>query len=72
MNDLTPPARMPKRTRGDATSMVDAELDASTGEEMDATGHPGHMPSADRHCQRNRALRRERKPCTTGIWQAEE
>ena len=33
---------------GDATSAVDAELDASTGEETDATGHPGCMPSADR------------------------
>ena len=40
--------------------MVDAELDASTGKETDATGHPGHMPSADRRCRRNHALRRER------------
>ena len=44
---------------GDATSMLDAELHASTGEEMDATGHPAFMPSADRCQQRNRALRRE-------------
>ena len=40
-------------------SVVDAELDASTGEETDTTGHPGRTPSADRHCQRNCALRRE-------------
>ena len=30
-------------------SMLDAELDASTGEEMDAAGHPACTPSADRH-----------------------
>ena len=30
------------------------------GKEMDATGHPGHMPSADRCCLRNHTLRRER------------
>ena len=35
--------------KGDATSVVDAEFDASTGKEMDTTGCPGHMPSADRH-----------------------
>ena len=45
---------------GDTTSTLDAELNASTGEETDTTGHPAHMPSADRHRQRNRALRRER------------
>ena len=48
-----------KEDEGDATSMVDAELDASTGEETDATGCPAHTPSADRHCKRNRTLRRE-------------
>ena len=42
---------------GDATSALDAELDASTGDEMDATGHPACMPSADRHQWRNCALR---------------
>ena len=45
---------------GDATSVVDTELDASMGEETDATGRPARMPSADRHRRRNRALRRER------------
>ena len=40
--------------------MVDTELDASTGEETDATGHPARTPSADRHRRRNCALRRER------------
>ena len=35
---------------GDTMSAVYAELDASMGEETDATGHPHHMPSADRRC----------------------
>ena len=48
-----------KEDKGNATSMVDAELDASTGEEMDATGRPARTPSADRHCRRNHALMRE-------------
>ena len=39
--------------------MADAEFNASTGEETDATGCPGHTPSADRHRRRNHALRRE-------------
>ena len=34
---------------GDATSILDAELDVSMGEETDATGHPAHTPSAERH-----------------------
>ena len=33
---------------GDATSALDAELDASMGKETDTTGHLAHMPSADR------------------------
>ena len=45
---------------GGATSTLDAELDASTGEEMDASGCPGHMPSAERCQRRNRTQRRER------------
>ena len=28
---------------------LEAELNASMGEETDATGHPACMPSADRH-----------------------
>ena len=48
-----------KEDEGDTTSAVDTELDASTGEEMDATGHPALMISADRCCRRNCALRRE-------------
>ena len=35
---------------GDATSVLDTKLDASMGEETDATGHPARMPSAER-CQ---------------------
>ena len=42
--------RFDSAREGDATSMVDTELDASMGEETDATGHPARMPSADRHC----------------------
>ena len=33
---------------GEATSTLDAELDASTGEETDASGHLARMPSAER------------------------
>ena len=45
--------------KGDARSALDTELDAITGEEMDATGHLAQTPSADRCQWRNRALRRE-------------
>ena len=34
---------------GDATSILDAELDASMGEETDTTGCLACMPSAERH-----------------------
>ena len=43
-----------------ATSALDAELDASTGEKTDASGCPARMSSAERHCRRNRAMRKER------------
>ena len=45
---------------GKATSVLDAKLNASTGEETDASGHPAQMPSAERRRRRNRAMRRER------------
>ena len=45
---------------GNATSALDAKLNASTGEETDATRCPAHTPSADRCRRRNHALRRER------------
>ena len=32
----------------EAASALDAELDASTGEETDTSGHPAWMPSAER------------------------
>ena len=38
-----------KEDKGDATSAVDTKLDASMGEETDATGYPARTPSADRH-----------------------
>ena len=44
---------------GKATSALDAELDASTGEETEASGHAARSPSAEWHCRRNRAMRRE-------------
>ena len=45
---------------GEAASTLDAELDASTGEETDASGHPARTPSAERRRQRNHAMCRER------------
>ena len=45
---------------GEAASALDAELDASTGEEMDASGRPARSPSAERCRRRNCAMRRER------------
>ena len=45
---------------GKAASALDAKFDASTGKEMDASGRPARMPSGERHCRRNCAMRRER------------
>ena len=45
---------------GKAASALDTKLNASTGEEMDASGHVAQSPSAKRRCRRNRAMRRER------------
>ena len=45
---------------GEAASALDAELDASTGKETDASGCAARSLSAERHHQRNRAMRRER------------
>ena len=44
---------------GNTTSALDAELNASMGKEMDATGCLACTPSADRRRRRNCALRRE-------------
>ena len=33
---------------GEAASALDAELDTSTGEETDTSGHPARSPSAER------------------------
>ena len=44
---------------GKANRALDAELDTSTGEETDASGHPARTSSAERHCRRNRAMCRE-------------
>ena len=48
-----------KEDEGNATSVLDAELNVSMGKEMDASGRPHHTPSADRCCWRNHALQRE-------------
>ena len=48
-----------KEEDGKATSTLDAELNASTGEETDASEHPARTSSAERHCQRNHAMCRE-------------
>ena len=45
---------------GEATSALDAELDASMGKETDASGCPARTPSAERRRRRNRAMCRER------------
>ena len=44
---------------GKATSILDAKLDASMGEETDTSGCPARMPSAERRHRRNRAMHRE-------------
>ena len=44
---------------GDTTSVLDAELNASMGKEMDTSGHLGCSASADRCHWRNHALWRE-------------
>ena len=53
---------------GEATSALDAELDASTGEETDASGCPARMPSAEGHHRRNRALGREHTRVRRELW----
>ena len=44
---------------GGVMSALDDEIDASTGEETEASGCPARAPSVDRHCRRNCAMRRE-------------
>ena len=44
---------------GGATSALDAEPDASTGEEMEASRHSPQVPSAERCHQRNCPMQRE-------------
>ena len=48
-----------KEEDSEAISTLDAELDASTGEEMDASRHPARMSSAEWHHRRNHAMRRQ-------------
>ena len=44
---------------GRVTSGLDDELGASTGEETEVSGCPDRVPSAERHCRRNRVMRRK-------------
>ena len=53
-------AREDVKEDGEAASALDAELDASTGEETDVSGPPARSPSAVRRRRRNCAMRRER------------
>ena len=57
-------AREDAEEDGEAASALDAELDASTGDETDASGHPARLPSAEWRRRRNRAMCRE---CTRAI-----
>ena len=48
-----------KEEDGEATSALEAELDASMGEETDTSGHPARTSSAERRRQRNCTMCRE-------------
>ena len=52
----------------EATSALDAEFDASMGEEMDASRHPARTPSTEQCCRRNCTLRRERTQARRESW----
>ena len=41
---------------GGVTSALDAEIDASSGEETETSGHPAQVPSVERCWQRNCAM----------------
>ena len=53
-------AREDAKEDGKAAGALDAELNTSTGEEMDISGRPAWKPSAERHHRRNHAMHRER------------
>ena len=55
---------------GSATSALDAEANASTGEETEASGHSPRVPSAKRCCRRNHAMQREPYQGTSRISRA--
>ena len=44
---------------GGVTSALDAEINASMGEEMEASGYLARAPSTERYRQSNRAMQRE-------------
>ena len=51
-----------------ATSALDAELDASTGKETEASGCQAWMPSAEQRRRRNRAMHRECTRARREFW----
>ena len=53
-------AREDVKEEGGVTSGLDTELDASTGEETEVSGHPDRAPLAERRRLRNRIMQRER------------
>ena len=61
-------AREDAEEDGVTASALDAELDASTGEETDASGCLAQMPSAERHHRRNRAMHREHTCARRKFW----
>ena len=61
-------AREDVEEEGSATSALDTEPDASMGKEMEASGCSSRAPSAERHRQRNCAMRRERTRACREFW----
>ena len=57
-----------KEEDGEATSALDAKLNASTGEETNASGRPAQTSSAERHHQRNRTMCREHTRARREFW----
>ena len=62
------PGRRWRRRRQNQVSTLDAELDASMGKEMDASGCPARTSSAEWHHRRNRAMHRERTRVRREFW----
>ena len=57
-----------KEEDGEATSTLDAKLNASTGKDTDTSGHPARMSSAEWRHRRNHTIRRERTRAWRELW----